>query len=245
VLAFYADESGSFSVRDRGQPWVVLLAIGFDDNDWTLIENSLNDLKRAYFPDRRPREIEIGSNDLRMAHVRPDPENPFSRISPAALREFGTDLYSIIDSLPFAWCASILHKPTAIRHFANARADDLFVVAYLELLRILDRWCVSAETMGRLFVDQRESDLHGRVHDAIIRAHDRSRDDAVPPERPRVIERPYFHDSARSNHIQLADIIAYNVLRSVRNGDPHYPYFRRVMAKKHDVNETPENDETG
>jgi uncharacterized protein DUF3800 len=245
VLAFYADESGSFSVRDPGQPWVVLLAIGFDDDNWTLIDDALNDLKRLYFPDCAPSEVEIGSNDLRMAHVRPSPRNPFSRISATTLRAFGADLYSVIDSLPFAWCVAVLNKPMTARRFTNARADDLFAIAYLELLGALDRWCASVGTVGRLFLDQRERGLHGKAHDAIVEVHDQYRDDAGLHKQPRVIERPYFHDSARSNHIQVADIIAYNVLRRVRDGDEHYSYFRRIMAKKHCVEETSENDETG
>jgi len=117
VLAFYADESGSFSVRDPAQPWVVLLAIGFDDDHWGTIERALNDLKRRHFPGCHPSAVE----DNR-------PSSPETSVT-------------------------------------------------------------------------------------------------------RVVERPYFHDSSRSNHIQLADIIAYNVLRRFRNGDPNYPYFTRILPK--------------
>ncbi|MBV8299057.1 MAG: DUF3800 domain-containing protein [Candidatus Eremiobacteraeota bacterium] len=94
----------------------------------------------------------------------------------------------------------------------------------------MDHWCAEAGTPGRLFVDQRERDLHGRTHRPIVAVHD-NRPGSPETSVTRVVERPYFHDSSRSNHIQLADIIAYNVLRRFRNGDPNYPYFTRILPK--------------
>ena len=231
MLAFYADESGTFSVRAGDQPWVVLLAIGFDDDHWATIDDALNDLKRQYFPERSPRDVEIKSHGLRMAHVRPRAENAFSSLSRDALRRFGEDLYSVIERLPFAWCASVLHKPSVVHRMPGAAGGDLFIRAYLDLLPSLDLWCRCAGKAGRLFVDQREARLHGSIHAGIVREHEGLRE-AAPARGSHVVERPYFHDSARSNHIQLADVIAYNVLRRVRDGDARYPYYRRIAAKR-------------
>jgi len=117
VLAFYADESGSFSVRDPAQPWVVLLAIGFDDDHWGTIERALNDLKRRHFPGCHPSAVEIRSNDLRRAHVTGKLGNVFSSLKPGALARFASDLYATVDTLPFEWCAAAVHKPSALRDF--------------------------------------------------------------------------------------------------------------------------------
>jgi hypothetical protein len=207
-----------------------MLAIGFDDDHWLRIDAAVNDLKQAYFGKKRPHEVEIRSNDLRMAHAHPRPGNPFSRFDRDALRSFGHDLYALIDALPFAWCASVLHGPTAIKTESIRSSYDLFALSYRTMLRQLDRWCASAGNPGRLFLDQRDPNLHGRAHRAIIALHDECRE-REPPRQPHVIERPYFHDSARSSHIQLADIIAYNVLRRFRNSDPRYPYYVRIRSK--------------
>jgi hypothetical protein len=229
VLAFYADESGSFDLHSA-QPWAVLLAIGFDDDDWVQIDRSVNDLKHVYFGKRHPHEIEIRSNDLRMAHVRPRPDNPFSLLDIEALRSFGNDLYALIDALPFAWCASVVHGPTVMGASAVRGSHDLFAASYRTLLGQLDRWCAFVGEPGRLFLDQRDPNLYGRAHRTIVTMHDDCRREGSS-QPARVIERPYFHDSARSNHIQLADIIAYNVLRRFRNDDPRYPYYVRVCSK--------------
>jgi Protein of unknown function (DUF3800) len=235
VLAFYADESGSFDLHSI-QPWVVLLAIGFSDDHWLQIDCGMNDLKRSYFGWKRSRDIEIRSNDLRMAHVHPRPDNPFSELDTDSLRSFGHDLYGLIDTLPFAWCASVVHGPTVANAAFPSGPPDLFALSYRTLLELLDQWCAASEEPGRLFVDQRDPNLHGRAHRTIVAMHDRL-------HRPdlgvaRVIERPYFHDSARSNHIQLADIIAYNVLRRFRSGDSRYPYYARIRTKLRRFGET-------
>ena len=229
MLAFYADESGSFDLHSA-QPWVVLLAVGFNDDDWLQIDCGMNDLKKAYFGRKRWREIEVRSNDLRMAHVHPRPDNPFSALDMDALRSFGHDLYGLIDTLPFAWCASVVHGPTITDAAFLRGSYDLFALSYRTLLQLLDQWCAVSDDPGRLFLDQRDPNLYGRAHRTIVAMHEglRRRDSRGVP---RVIGRPYFHDSARSNHIQLADIIAYNVLRRFRNGDPRYPYYVRIHAK--------------
>ena len=69
MLAFYADESGSFDLHDPGQPWVVFLAVGFDDDHWLTIHRAFSELKLAYSPYRVPGEFEIRSNDVRTALV--------------------------------------------------------------------------------------------------------------------------------------------------------------------------------
>jgi|GEM_PF-5846723 len=171
VLAFYADESGTFDLHSA-QPWAVLLAIGFDDDHWLRIDRGVNDLKRAYFGQRHPHEIEIRSNDLRMAHVRPHSGNPFSRFDLEALRSFGHDLYELIDALPFASCASVVHGPTAVSAGSLRGSYDLFTLSYRMLLGQLDRWCAFADEPGRLFLDQRDPNLHGRAHRTIIAMHE-------------------------------------------------------------------------
>lgn len=256
MLASYVDESGSFDARNGSEPWVVLLAIGFDDNHWLTIERALNGLKKTYFPSHRPDEIEIRSNELRMAHVRPRHENQFSSLDRATLQSFGDDLYTIIDALPFAWSAAVMHKPTAARDLCLHSSQELYAAAYTMLLGRLDQWCSATGQQGRLFIDQREHDLQGRIHRAIVVTHDDVRRRS-PASAISVIERPYFHDSSRSNHIQLADIMAYNVHRRYRNAEPMYRYFVRIYPKRYCAGGPsscgvtllapvgPENDESG
>ncbi len=232
VLAFYADESGSFDPYDPGQPWVVFLAVGFNDDHWLTIDRAFDALKRAYFPARAAHEVEIRSNDLRTALSRPRAENPFSSLDAGALRRFGDDLYEVVEQLPFAWCGTAIHKATVRQRFAVNDGHALFSLAYRATVERLHRWCLDEDQVGRLFVDQRENNLHGKVHRGIAELHQRfGAWSTHNPRACRVIERPYFHDSRRSHHLQLADIVAYNILRRFREHDPAYSYFARILPK--------------
>jgi hypothetical protein len=232
VLAFYADESGSFDPHDPGQPWVVFLAVGFDDDHWLTIHRAFTDLKAAYFPRRPPNEIEIRSNDLRTALVHPRAGNPFSSLGASNLRRFGNELYRVVDSLPFAWCGVAIHKASARERLGVSDGHALFALAYRGMVERLHSWCAEGNQVGRFFVDQRERNLDGRVHREIAKLHECFHEWTLHPQRVcRIVERPYFQDSRRSHHLQLADIVAYNVLRRFRENDPAYPYFARVLPK--------------
>jgi Protein of unknown function (DUF3800) len=232
VLAFYADESGSFDPHDPGQPWVVFLAVGFDDDHWLTIHRAFTELKLAYFPNRLPSEIEIRSNDLRTALVYPRARNAFSSLGAQALCRFGNDLYRMIDTLPFAWCGVAIDKAFAREHLNVHDGHALFALAYRATVERLHGWCAQDDRVGRFFVDQRDRNLDGRVHRESPSSTKASADWTVHAQRTcRIVERPYFQDSRRSHHLQLADLIAYNVLRRFRENDPAYPYFSRILPK--------------
>ncbi len=208
---------------------MVFAAIGFHDDHWLTIDEAFDKLKQAYFPYLLPHGVEIRSNDIRMAAIRPHSANPFSRLESAALRRFGHELYEVIETLPFWWCAVAMHKPTIVRELRVTNERQLFALAYRSLGPTDGcLGCEEESSVGRLFVDQRESRSHGKAHREIADFHACRRRHA---RRFHVVERPYFQDSARSNHIQLADVIAYSVLRHYRNDDPEYPYFARLVPK--------------
>jgi hypothetical protein len=100
VFSFYADEFGTANIHDE-RKWFVLLAIGFDDRYWKVIDDSVKALKSRYFPNRASHEIEIHSNDIRRAHLNTHQlANIFSTIDTPTLKNFTDELYLLIDTVP-------------------------------------------------------------------------------------------------------------------------------------------------
>lgn len=232
MFSFYADESGSADIHNHSQPWFVLLAIGFNDDHWVRIDEGVTALKKAYFPSWNLAEIEIHSNDIRRAPLQAFPPNPFSTLSAGKLAQFGQDLYDLIDSLPFEWCASALDKQATIVKHGLTTSSELFKFAYMLLVERLHGWCTAEQNVGRLFVDQQEHNLIGATHDLIKRDHFQLREQGTGWVRPTaIIERPYFQDSSRSQHMQLADVLAYNVYRRCVSNDASYSYFLKTLRK--------------
>jgi hypothetical protein len=109
----------------------------------------------------------------------------------------------------------------------------VFFKLYTYLLERLHGWAEREGTHGRLFLDQQHQGLVNTRHDEIVAQHrallrEGTRLQAVD----RIIEQPFFMESDSSVHIQLADVLAYNVLRQVRDGfDKPYSFYTRILPK--------------
>lgn len=100
------------------------------------------------------------------------------------------------------------------------------------LIERLHGWCNQENTLGRIFIDQQELNLLGRAyHELIAKDHFNLRADGTGWQKvDNIIERPYFIDSCRSNHMQLADILAYNLYHKYTYAGA-YPYFNKILRK--------------
>ena len=231
MFSFYADESGSADIFNDRQPWFVLLAIGLNDDDWKTIDDSVNALKRKYFPGFW-RQVEIHSNDIRRAALQQFPPNAFASLTPQRRAEFGTDLYNLIDSLPIQFCAAAVEKRAAINQKGFSSTAALFQFTYTLLVERLHGWCTHENNIGRLFIDQQEHNLLGAKHGAIEADHyELQQSGSGWQDTSSIIERPYFQDSKRSNHTQIADILTYNIYRRCVHNDPQYEYFVKTLRK--------------
>jgi uncharacterized protein DUF3800 len=233
VFSFYADESGSMG---RGQgDWVALLAIGFHDDDWKPIQESVNALKREYFPNWNLDEVEIKSVYLRR-WSQPDqswPPNAFTTLTAAQMTEFGRALYGLVDAAPLEWAAVAFSKTHLLHRYGIGKPRDVFFRMYMYLLERLHGWANREGSYGRLFLDQQHQGLVNTRHDEIIAQHRTLLQAGTPFQAiDRIIEQPFFMESDSSAHIQLADVLAYNVLRQVLDGVANpYPYYQRILPK--------------
>jgi Protein of unknown function (DUF3800) len=233
VFSFYADESGSVG---RGQgDWVVLLAIGFPEDAWNPIKQAVDGLKRRFFANWDLNSVELKSVYLRRWN-QPDqhwPPNAFSTLDAAQIARFGDELYGLIDDAPFEWAAVAFSKAHLLRHYGVSQPRDVFFRLYMYLLERLHGWANREGTYGRLFLDQQHQGLVNARHNEIIAQHRALLRSGTPFQAvDRIIEQPFFMESGSSVHIQLADVLAYNVLRQVRDGFAQpYVYYNRILPK--------------
>ena len=233
MLSFYADESGSIG---RGQgDWVALLAIGFHDDQWKPLKDAIDALKRRFFPNWDLDSVELKSVYLRRWN-QPDqswPPNAFSTLDAAAVARFGEALYALIDEAPFEWAAVAFSKAHLLHHYGITQSRDVFFRLYMYLLERLHGWANREGTYGRVFLDQQHQGLVNARHGEIVEEHRMLLRQGTPFQPvDRIIEQPFFMESDTSVHIQLADVLAYNVLRQVRDGfATPYPYYTRILPK--------------
>ncbi|HYK54469.1 MAG TPA: DUF3800 domain-containing protein [Candidatus Eremiobacteraceae bacterium] len=234
MYSFYADESGTINLRQTNQPYYVLLAIGLNDDHWKSIDNAIVGLKKSYFPGWTITDIEIRSNDIRRASLQkwPEDKNPFSTLKAADLKRFVDDLYDEINKLPFEFCSIVINKDDAIKQHGLKKGRELFRLAYMLLIERLHGWVNQEGSYGRIFVDQQAESLLGQQHDELIEDHYKlTARGSGWQQVSRIIERPFFCHSRYSNHIQIADLLAYNVYRRYANNEGGYPFFIKTMRK--------------
>lgn len=233
MFSFYADESGSMG---RGQgDWVVLLAIGFHDDNWKPIKDSIDALKRTYFPNWNLDTIELKSVYLRR-WSQPDqswPPNAFTTLTDAQVGRLGRDLYDLIDVARFEWSAVAFSKAHLLHRYGIAKPRDVFFRMYMYLMERLHGWARRERCYGRLFLDQQHQGLVNTRHDEIIAQHRALLQAGTPFQAiDRIVEQPFFMESDSSVHVQLADVLAYNALRQVRDGFAKpYPFYQRILPK--------------
>lgn len=233
MYTFYADESGSAGKGQGDQ--VVLLALGFEDDRWKQIKDALDNLKRSYFPAWNLDDVELKSVYLRRWNL-PDqkwPPNAFTTLNQAQVTAFGNDLFDVIDTLPIEWAAVAFSKQYLLKNYGISAPRDIFFRLYMYLLERLHGWCKVDRTLGRVFMDQQHQQLVNATHDEIIKRHRLLLAAGTGWQSVEcVIEQPFFMESKYSVHIQLADILAYNALRQVRDGFANpYQYYQRMLPK--------------
>jgi hypothetical protein len=189
-------------------------------------------LKRKYFPGWEPHRVEIHSNAIRRAKLEQYPPNPFATLNETTLSGFTTDLYNFIHDAPFQWCGVAVNKPAAVRFKGIASASELFKFAFVLLIERLHGWARQENSFGRIFIDQQEINLlGGAYHELIAKDYFNLRADGSGWQKvDNIIERPYFIDSCRSHHMQLADVLAYNLYHRYAY-DGAYPYFNKILRK--------------
>ena len=220
----------------RGQgDWVALLAIGFHDDNWKPLGDSIDALKRRYFQNWNLNQVEIKSVYLRRWN-QPDqtwPPNAFTTLDAEQMERFGRELYELIDAAPFEWSAVAYSKTYLLGHYGIAKPRDVFFRLYMYLLERLHDWASLEGTYGRLFLDQQHQGLVNTRHDEIIAQHRTLLQEGTPRQAvDRIIEQPFFMESDNSVHVQLADVLAYNVVRQARDGfENPYPFYQRILPK--------------
>lgn len=133
--------------------------------------------------------------------------------------------------LDIQWAAAAVHKPQLVQQYGIHDPRDVFVLLYKLLLERLQGWLQKEDSLGRLFLDQQHDRIVSGRHNEIIADHHRLQSTGTGYLTiDRVIDQPFFMQSKYSNHIQIADLFAYNVKRQLEMGFGNkYSFYERIL----------------
>lgn len=230
VYFIYIDESGTPEIKDNSRRYI-LSSVIIEENDWSNIDKSVNDLKLKWFPDEDPRDFEFHLRDIthRKGH--------FKRKTDAELKNICYDIYELISVIPCTIISVIINKglvfnPRKIEFIANKFLLER-LYKYLFKYNKQDKGIIN---YGLLVFDKINNiyDSNRRKMINLIRKQITGNED-----RDFIVEIPIYADSNYRSGLQIADAIAYclqqTYSRSVRRKSLFQTYFEKIKPK-FDVN---------
>jgi len=232
---FYFDESGTTRVKElRQDPWFFLGAVGFHSRSWHEIDDAITDLKRRYFPELNPWDVEIRSTLIR-AYGTDRAKWPWTWLNRQQIESFVEEFYGFYDAfnitLFFCGIDQLAHRQ---RHsgagWAALRTRHPYEYAFTIILERIDHF-LAAQNEGRiglLFLDEFKG-AQRLVQSRYVWY--RQRGTWVKREIRNVVEPPSFLNSKYSQMISLADIAVYNPYHAYRYRKPDYPFLERIVPR--------------
>ncbi|MBW7929610.1 MAG: DUF3800 domain-containing protein, partial [Fimbriimonadaceae bacterium] len=246
--AFYLDDSGTKDYSPSGYPgsgptrYFVFAGLLATQDASSQLSQRLRDLKRTI----SPRPIEIKSNWLRMPNERTHRYlNPLG-LTEAGLRQFVDNVYDLVLQAEIELLACVVDKQHMIERYGEGRAYYPPAVAYEALVQRVQNALVGKGRCQVFIDDMTGKNPKGNEHKANLIAHhtrlrkhgSRMGGRTITID---VLGDLRFQSSARSELIQVADLVAYNVYRQfIEHGEdwervapelPTYSYFERLAPK--------------
>ena len=244
MYLFYVEESGEREYNPRSSDPFVTLALGIAEADWHKLNADINGIKQTHFGTR---DVKVKSNYLR----RPKERQTFYKgpygVTDATLTSFTEALYACLDSAPVHLLAVVIDKQQMWQ------GDNAFLSAttpaYIALVEQIQLFLkLHGDSAYGLIIHDliAESPSLTNTHQQeIVKLHEQMIFNRSTPYKPvpNLIEGCHFIPDDQINFLQMADFVAYNVLRQFRKYSSEwdanvsvtnwekYEYFARILPK--------------
>jgi hypothetical protein len=251
----YVDESGTKEYAKTPQDYArggntryfVFGGVLLTADESSILSERINDLKRKSFGTDG---VEIKSNWLRIPKEKQARYLEPYCIDDQQLTDFTTAYYDLIgqaDLRLFAVAVDKVHvaEEYASPYYAPALAYELLLQRVVQEVRLPKRFRVHVDAMTGATPRGRQYQANLRAHHARLQKHGSSLQKGL--DFSSLLPGVRFLDSAHSNLIQMADVVAYNVFRQfVDHGElwetgetgsdgkirlPTYPWFNMLSRK--------------
>jgi hypothetical protein len=227
MFLFYVDESGEIAYNSKSK-YFVFNALGISADNWRLINDKVNNLKKSVLRTDEVPILEIKSNWIRFPQERAKHKH-LANLSEEDLKRLSNGLMGIIIDNDCTLLSVVVNKDSLLRHYGlNKPEINVFAIQYL-LERI-------ALFMGYNHPDKQAIVIMDKCSDSIEKMLNKTHTLQVQQgyswqNNKNIIENLMFVDSEYNNFIQLTDLCAYNVHRAFKDDNPNYPFFKALLPK--------------
>jgi hypothetical protein len=238
----YIDDSGNTGKKldDSLQPLFLLGGFIVDETIWRDVDNSINTIKAAYGLS----DVEVHAIDV----MNGKNGTPYKSWDYSKKLAFLKEILSLIEQYDLHVIYFSVKKSNFKAYFESKYGKGFeqqftispYLLAFSYILQISDAYLVSKESNGILILDEQDE-----WKKPATKTFNLLRTITEEPEVKieKLIDRSFFIDSAESNMIQLADIIAYTTKRyleiEIKEMEPHkkaereelYAIYQRKVFK--------------
>ena len=227
----YADSSGRTEIRQgrHDSPYITVGVI-VHEKDWRSVTNKISEMKREMFPELDPREWELHASDIwnsrdffagrRQGLNQAKKLEIFSRT--ANLARWSN--ITIVSVVMFKDKMKERYRSPAVTEYSW-----LFVTERFEHFLVQKP---EGTNNGLLFIDASQKNPESEIRRAMRKA---IKDGGIWRGIDHVIEQPIFVESHMHNLIQLADMIAYVILKHYKSDSKFEGLFEMLKLKMYRV----------
>jgi hypothetical protein len=231
MYLLYADSSGQARIR-QGSLDRLYITVGVivHEKDWRPIVNKISEMKRETFPELDPRGWELHAYDIW------NNRNFFANMGPGLNQTKKLDIFSRTANL--ARCSDItIVGVVMFKDKMEGRYRSLAVTEYSWMF-VTERFehflaqKPEGTNNGLLFIDASQRGPESEIRRAVRKT---IKDGGIWKDIDHVIEQPIFVESHTHNMIQLADMIAYVVLKHYKGDSRFEGLFDMLKSKMYRV----------
>ncbi len=223
----YADSSGQTKIRrSRDDSPYITVGVIVHEKDWRSIEDKISAAKGRIFPELDPCKWELHAHDIwNSKDVFADRR---MRINRAKKLEIFSRITDLACELDITIVSVVMFKDRMMEMYRSQTVMDyswMFVAERFEHFLMQK----PAETNnGLLFIDASQKKPESDIRNALRKA---VKNDSIWQSIDHVIEHPIFVESHAHNLIQLADMIAYVMLKHYRSDSEFEGLFELLKSK--------------
>lgn len=250
MYLFYIDESGNRDVRHLDQErFYVLTAVGMFEGKWKAFYLEIARAKRAILerieqehgiPLDLAVDAEVKSTYLRNPNARS--KHPFSQLQTDVERQTLMELFYVQLQERNAVLISVVIDKKAIRPDSKlACQQELHNKAWELLCERIEFYMKEKHDKHTAILITDDVDKKKNLQTTMAHV-ELYRSGATSGQMLRhIIEMPLFVSSAMCVGVQLADLCCYNIYRRFKDGNPNYPFFKKIEPFFYNSRNTQQN----
>ena len=227
MYLLYADSSGQTRIR-KGEHNSLYITVGVivHEKDWRPIASKISEMKREVFPELDPREWELHASEI--WNSRGFFADRRRRLNQTKKLDIFSRTVNLARWSNITIVSVVMFKDKMTGMYRSPTVTEYswrFVTERLEHFLVQKP---EGTNNGLLFIDASHKNPESEIRRAVRKA---IKDGGVWRSIDHVIEQPIFVDSHTHNLIQLADMIAYVILRRYK-GDSKFEGLFEILKSK-------------